>query len=139
MKVIVDTCVWSRFLRRNGRFGDPIAAEVARLVRRDAVQLLGPIRQELLSGAQPDERFEQLKEYLRFFPNLPLDEEDDETAAAYYNRLRQKGVQGTGVDLLICAAAIRHGFKLFTTDTDFGAYAKHVPLKLHQPGGIPVH
>ena len=106
------------------------------MVRSDAVQLLGSIRQELLSGAQPDERFEQLKEYLRFYPNLPLDEEDDETAATYYNRLRQKGLQGTGTDLLICAAAIRHGLKVFTTDTDFARYAKYIPLKLHQPKWI---
>jgi predicted nucleic acid-binding protein len=135
LKVIVDTCVWSRFLRRNRAAADPIAGEVARLVRNDAVQLLGPIRQELLSGAQPDERFEQLKKYLRFYPNLPLDEEDDETAATYYKSLRQNGLQGTGTDLLICAAAIRHGFKFFTTDTDFSAYAKYIPLKLHQLRG----
>ena len=133
MKVIVDTCVWSRFLRRGRPTGDPLAEEVGRLVRGDAVQLLGPIRQELLSGAQQDERFEQLREYLRFYPNLPLDEENDESAAAYYNRLRQRGLQGTGTDLLICAAAIRRGLKLFTTDTDFRNYAKQIPLKLHQP------
>ena len=41
MKVIVDTCVWSRFLRCNRPATDPVAEEVARLVRRDAVQLLG--------------------------------------------------------------------------------------------------
>ena len=132
MNVIVDTCVWSQFLRRNRAASDPVAAEVARLVRADVVQLLGPIRQELLSGAQPAERFEQLKEYLRYFPNWPLTEEDDETAAGYYNRLRQRGLQGTGTDLLICAVAVRHGLKIFTTDTDFPAYAKHIPIKLHQ-------
>ena len=81
MRVIIDTCVWSRFLRRNRPSFDSIAEEVTRLVRADAVQLIGPIRQELLSGAQPDERFEQLKDYLRFYPNLGLDEEDDERAA----------------------------------------------------------
>ena len=96
MNVIVDTCVWSRFLRRNRPESDLVAQEFARLVRRDAVQLLGPIRQELLSGAQPDERFEQLKEYLRFYPNLPLDEEDDETAAGYYYRLRQRACRVPG-------------------------------------------
>jgi predicted nucleic acid-binding protein len=107
--------------------------EVARLIRNDAVQLLGPIRQELLSGAQPDERFEQLKDYLRFYPNLVLDEEDDETAADYYNRLRQQGVHGTGTDLLICAVAVRYGLKIFTVDTDFAGYAKHIPIRLHRP------
>lgn len=132
MKVIIDTCVWSRFFRRDRPASDPVAEEVTRLVRADAVQLIGPIRQELLSGAQPSERFEQLKEYLRFYPNLPLEEDDDETAASYYNRLRRIGLQGTATDLLICAAATRRGFKIFTTDTDFAAYAEHLPLKLHK-------
>jgi len=44
----------------------------------------GCIRQEILSGAQPQERFEPLKDYLRFYPNLVLDGEDDENAAGYY-------------------------------------------------------
>ena len=135
MKVLVDTCVWSQFLRRNRTAADPAAHELARLIRADAVQLLGPIRQELLSAAQPNERFAQLKEYLRFYPNLALDEEDDETAAGFYNRLRQRGVQANGTDLILCAAAVRHGFKIFTTDTDFVAYAKHLPIKLHRPHG----
>ena len=132
VNVIIDTCVWSRFLRPGRPSSDPVAAEVARLVRADAVQMLGPIRQELLSGARPSDRFEQLREYLRFYPNLPLDEEDDETAAGFYNRLRQHGVQGAGTDLLICAAAVRHSLRIFTTDGDFDFYAKHVPIKLHR-------
>jgi predicted nucleic acid-binding protein len=132
MTVILDSCVWSRFLRRNRLPSDPIVFEVARLIRADAVRLLGPIRQELLSGAHPSARFDQLKEYLRFYPNLPLDEQDDETAAHYYNICRQHGIQGTAIDLLICAAAIRHSMKVFTTDTDFDQYANHLPVKLHR-------
>jgi hypothetical protein len=132
VNVIVDTCVWSRFLRRDRPKRDSVAVEVERLVRADAVQLLGPIRQELLSGAQPKERFEQLKEYLRFYPNLPLDEEDDENAAHYYNLCRRQGIQGTGTDLLICAVAVRHDLRVFTTDTDFDLYARHLPITLHQ-------
>jgi len=136
VKVMIDTCAWAEFLRRSKASPGPVAQEVARLVRADAVQLLGAIRQELLSGAQPSERFEQLRNYLRFYPNLPLDEEDDERAAGYYNRLRQRGVAGTGTDLLICAVAVRHGLQIFTTDTDFGAYAQHIPIKLHRAHGI---
>jgi len=132
VNVIVDTCVWSRFLRRNRLSTDPVAAEVARLVRADAVELMGPIRQELLSGAQPDERFEQLRDYLRFYRNLPLDEADDELAASYYNLCRQRGIQGTGTDLLICAAAVRRGLKIFTTDADFDSFATYLPIKLHR-------
>ena len=63
MNLIVDTCVWSQFLRRNTAPPDPISTELARLVRADVVRMLGPIRQELLSGAHPAERFEQLREW----------------------------------------------------------------------------
>jgi predicted nucleic acid-binding protein len=132
MRFIVDTCVWSHFLRSNRDASDPIAAEVARLARADAVQMLGPIRHELLSGARPSGRFEQLKEYLRFYSNLPLDEEDDENAANYYNLCRNHGIQGTATDLLICAVAVRYGLRIFTTDSDFDSYALHLPIALHQ-------
>jgi len=94
--------------------------------------MFGPIRQELLSGAQPQERFARLKQYLRYYPNLPLDEEDDENAAAYYNICRQRGVQATATDILICAVAVRHGLKVFTTDTDFDMFERHLPIKRHR-------
>jgi hypothetical protein len=129
--VLVDTCVWSQFLRRNRPRNDPLAREVERLVRADVVEMLGPIRQELLSGAQPQERFAQLKEYLRFYPNLPLDEEDDENAAHYYNLCRRQGLQATATDLLICAVAVRHRLRIFTIDTDFDLYARHLPITRH--------
>ena len=132
MKVIIDTCVWSGFLRQDRARDDRIVHEVERLVRRDAVQMLGPIRQELLSGAQPQERFARLWEYLRYYPNLPLDEEDDENAAAYYNICRQRGIQATAIDLLICAVAVRHELKVFTTDTDFDTFERHLPIKRHR-------
>jgi len=135
VKVIVDTCVWTSFLRRHHPGDDPFGAEVARLVRADAIQLLGPIRQELLSGAQPQERFSQLKEYLRFYPNLVTDEEDDETAAAFYNVCRSKGVQGTSTDLLICAVAVRYRMRILTTDMDFVRFATCLPIVLHPVRG----
>lgn len=130
MTVILDTCVWTHFLRRNRERDDTVCAEVRKLIRADAVRMLGPIRQEILSGAQPQERFERLKEYLRYFPNLPLDEEDDENSASYYNLCRSRGVQGTATDLLICAVAVRHGLGIFTTDGDFVSFAKCLPTDL---------
>lgn len=133
MRVLIDTCVWSQFLRRNRPESDPFSSEVERLIRADLVEMLGPIRQELLSGVQPKERFEQLKEYLRFYPNLPMDNEDDENAARYYNLCRGGGVQGTSTDLLICAVAVRHGLRIFTLDTDFELYARYLPINRHQP------
>jgi len=132
MRVLVDTCVWSQFLRKNSPRNEPLAREVERLIRSDVVQMLGPILQELLSGAQPQERFTQLKEYLRLYPNLPLDQEDDENAAHYYNLCRRNGIQGTATDLLICAVAVRHGLRIFTTDTDFDLYANLLPIARHK-------
>ena len=132
MKVIIDTCVWSGFLRHDRPANDRVVREVERLVRRDVVQMLGPIRQELLSGAQPQDRFVRLKQYLRYYPNLPLDEEDDENAAAYYNICRQRGIQATATDLLICAEAVRRDLKVYTTDTDFDLFEKHLPIKRHR-------
>ena len=133
MNVIVDTCVWSRFFRRGNAERDLVAAELKRIIAADAVQMIGSIRQELLSGVGLPERYEHLREYLRFFPNLQQDEEDDERAADYYNVCRRHGVQGGDTDLLICALAVRHGFKVYSTDNDFDSYAKYVPVKLHKP------
>jgi predicted nucleic acid-binding protein len=135
LKVIIDTGPWSEFFRHRQGKRPAEAEEVARLIRGDAAQMLGPIRQELLSGARPDERFAQLREYLRFFPNLRLDETDNEMAAEYYNMCRANGIQGTGTDLLICAAATRYGIKIFTLDKDFDAYATVVRIQLHRIGG----
>jgi predicted nucleic acid-binding protein len=59
--------------------------------------------------------------------------EDDENAAFYYNLCRDKGISGTLMDLLICAAAVRHGLRIFTTDKDFEHYARCLPLELHRP------
>ena len=131
MSVIIDTCVWSQFLRRDRRNSNPLVTETTKLIQADDVVILGPIRQELLSGALT-ERYEQLREYLRFYPNLPLEEEDDELAARHYNSLRERGIQGTGTDLLICAAAVRRNLRIFTVNRDFEFYAKHIPIRLHR-------
>jgi predicted nucleic acid-binding protein len=131
MLVLVDTCVWTPFFRKEGARDVPLVNELQRLIRSDRVQMIGPVRQELLSGARPPERFAQLQRYLRYYPNLRLDEQDDENAARYYNLCRQSGVQSTSIDLLICAVAVRHDFLIFTTDSDFDHLAKVIPIKRH--------
>jgi predicted nucleic acid-binding protein len=133
VNVIVDTCVWSKFFLRGNPERDSVAAELKRIIALDAVLMVGAIRQELLSGVGLQPRFEQLREYLRFFPNVQQDEEDDERAAEYYNICRRHGIQGGNTDFLICALAVRHGLKVFSTDNDFDAYARYVPVKLHKP------
>ena len=50
MKVLVDTCVWSQLLRKATDENDPIVLELNELIKEYRVQMIGPIRQELLSG-----------------------------------------------------------------------------------------
>jgi len=50
MEVIVDTCVWSHALRRNESKGSSLVDEFSELITEGRVQLVGSIRQELLSG-----------------------------------------------------------------------------------------
>lgn len=52
-------------------------------------------------------------------------------AAHYYNLCRRRGVQGTATDMLLCAVAVRHGFRIFTVDNDFDDCAKHLPIRRH--------
>lgn len=133
MNVIVDTSVWSLALRRAQPRPSRVTDELAALVRERRVILLGPVRQEVLSGVKEPKQFETLRRHLRAFPDLDLDSVDFEEAASCYNRCRAKGVQGANTDFLLCATAVRRKAAVFTTDGDFHAFAKILPVSLHEP------
>ena len=99
--------------------------------------MLGAVRQELLSGIRDDSVFETLRGRLRGFADLPLVTDDHETAAAFFNTCRRRGVQGSNTDFLICAAADRRGCSILTTDRDFARFAEHVPVTLEIPFDLP--
>jgi len=131
--VIVDTCVWSLALRRNVlQVSSPVVIELEQLIRSYKVQMVGPVRQELLSGIRSKKQFNKLKKHLTEFPDMPLITEDHENAAEYFNFCRAKGIQGSNTDFLLCAVAKRCGFALYTTDKDFLHFSKHLPIKLHK-------
>lgn len=132
MNVLVDTSVWSLALRRRRPADGPHEHELRELLREGRVVMMGPIRQELLSGVQTAEQFKTLKLRLRAFDDLLLVPEDYEEAAACFNRCRASGVQGSSIDVLICAVSLRRRLAVLTTDSDFDHYAKVLPLKLHQ-------
>lgn len=50
MKIIIDTCVWSLALRRNKPQGNEYVEELKELIKEVRAQLIGPVREELLSG-----------------------------------------------------------------------------------------
>src|SRR5260370_25174482 len=112
MNVIVDTPVWSLVLRRHpGQLGvaeQNLAKALVELVQESRVQMLGPIRQELLSGIREKTQFEKIREYLRAFEEPSLDAADYEDAARASNQCRSSGISGSAVDFLICAVAQRH-------------------------------
>lgn len=137
MIVLVDTPVWSLALRRKpvdrSRREEALTQALAELVRDGRAQIMGVIRQELLSGIRETERFEKLREYLRAFEDPGLEVRDYEEAAQMHNQCRTRGVAGSVVDLLICSVAHRRGWQVFTTDQDFERYAKVLPVKLYAP------
>ena len=134
MQVLVDTTIWSLALRRpKGRLSEDEDERIAawrELVQDGRARLIGPIRQELLSGIREPAQFERLRDQLRAFKDEAITTEDFEQAAHWSNECRRKGVSGSGVDLLICAATIARGWQVFTTDADFRTYAKVAPIQL---------
>lgn len=132
MRVLVDTSVWSEALRRAKTVESDVVREFRSLILEHRVDIIGPIRQEVLSGIREDAQFEKLKKHLAAFPDRNLTTDDYVIAAKFYNKCRMKGVQGSNTDFLICAVAIRMQLAIFTTDRDFTRLAKHLPLVLHE-------
>lgn len=132
MRVLVDTSIWSQALRRGEHGQKPEAAELRRLITSHLVDIIGPIRQEVLSGVREEAQFDRLESHLAAFPDLPLLAEDYVTAAKFYNFCRAKGIQGSNTDFLICAVAVRQDRSIFTTDGDFLLFARCLPIALHE-------
>jgi predicted nucleic acid-binding protein len=134
MRVLVDTSVWSLALRRKEENLNPeekrITAVLADLVREARVDIIGPIRQELLSGVRQPSQFETLKTALRPFNDEPLSTADYEEAARIYNLCRSKGVECGPIDILICAVALNRKRFLFTVDEGLKRCAETLGVKL---------
>lgn len=133
MNVLVDTSVWSLSLRRAKRVDDTASKELTELIREGRVAMMGSIRQELLSGIKVKSQFELLRDHLRAFSDLTLESADYEEAAEVFNRCRERGIQGSNTDFLICAVALRRDLAVYTTDKDFLQYERVLELTLHEP------
>lgn len=131
MRVLPDTPIWSAALRRKAGAASGYRAEMVKLLNHGVVEIIGPIRQELLSGIREQSQFERVREHLRKFPDLRIATDDYEEAASFYNRCRSKGIQGSGTDFLICAVATRNDLVIFTEDHDFVSYSRVLPIRLY--------
>ncbi len=71
MKILVDTSVWSVALRKSGVRDKAVIAELGELIREMRIVMIGPIRQELLSGISDEDTYVRLRESIRAFDDLP--------------------------------------------------------------------
>jgi predicted nucleic acid-binding protein len=136
MLVLVDTPVWSLALRRISTNLNPreqrLTTALQELIRDGRAQLMGPVRQELLSGIRQETSFRRLRDQLRAFDEPHIEVADYEEAAHISNQCRSRGIAGSAIDFLICATASRRDWQIFTTDQDFASYASVIPLRLYQ-------
>jgi hypothetical protein len=121
MKTIVDTCVLSLSLRRRDQSllnpdEQRMIGELREAVESAQAVILGPIRQEVLSGIRDKAQFFKMRELLDPFPDEEIVTGDYVEAARLFNVCRDRGVQCGPVDILICAVAIRKSFGILTND-----------------------
>ena len=121
MKVLVDTCAWSLLLRRKARTalsGDEqfTLASLKEAIRDGRVVLIGPVRQEVLSGIKAQAQFEKLRNSLAAFADEPLTTHHFEEAARLFNLCRSRGVECGSTDILICAIAVQMHYVILTYD-----------------------
>jgi predicted nucleic acid-binding protein len=132
MKVIVDTSIWSLALRRSQAVENKYVKELEELIEEVRVQLIGPVRQELLNGIRSEKQFRVLKKHLRAFKDLDIETEDYELASEYFNKARKNGIQGSNTDFLLCAISTRLRMSIFTADKDFIKFQSVLPIELHR-------
>jgi len=132
MRVLVDTSVWSLAFRKNHKtaYEAELIEYLSKLVRELRVVMIGPIRQEILSGISIESKFMEMRDKLSIFSDLPIETEDYELAAKLYNECRKKGIQGSHIDFLICAVAKHGNFPILTLDKDFESYRKIIGIQL---------
>lgn len=134
MNVLVDTPIWSYALRTPIKKFQAHIEELTFLIKNQRALIIGPIRQEILSGYSDNRKYQTLKDKLSYFDNVRIIDSDYELAAELNNQCRKEGIQGSHIDFLICAVAKRMEFSIFTTDQDFSRYQKVIKIKLHSIG-----
>ena len=134
MKVLVDTPIWSYALRSQHKAYQSEINVLTTLIRDQRAIIIGPIRQEILSGYSELRKYRIIKNKLSFFENTPILEIDYELAAEFSNKCRKNGIQGSHIDFLICAVANRIDAPILTNDKDFERYQKVISIKLYKTG-----
>lgn len=132
MNIVVDTSVWSLFLRREKRDDSDAHLRILRhcIEREDCIHLIGPILQELLDGIKHHKQFDLLVEYFTPFPLIDLIRSDFIEAARLKNKCRKRGIQASSIDFLITSVCINRNYPLLTADQDFNYISRHCEVQL---------
>ena len=130
--ILVDTSVWSMAFRKKRLEADEqkLLNYLISLIRKRYVIMIGPVRQEILSGISDNDKFIQLRDDLESFSDFEISTTDYETAAEFYNICRSKGIQGSHIDYLICSVARNNNFSILTLDKDFQNYKKYIKIEV---------
>ena len=121
MKVIVDTCVWSLSLRRRdltrmNAQDKQMLAQLREAIKDGLAIIIGPVRQEILSGIRDRAQFTKTVGLLDPFLDEDVMSSDYVEAARLYNLCQDNGIQCGPVDILICAVAARNQYGILTSD-----------------------
>ena len=121
MKVIVDTCIWSLALRRQNQarmspVEKQMLAQLTEAIGDNRAALVGPIRQEILSGIRDRHQFAKIEDLLEPFRDEEITATDYITAASLFNLCQNHGAQCGPVDILLCAVALRTHYAIMTSD-----------------------
>ena len=121
MKVIVDTCIWSLALRRPNQarispYEKEMLAQLTEAIEDRRATIVGPIRQEILSGIRDRQQFAKILDLLEPFCDEEIAPADYVAAANLFNLCQNHGVQCGPVDILLCAVALRNRYAIMTSD-----------------------
>ena len=114
--ILIDSSIWSQVLRRKKNIDFETRKTLINLIEEGRSQIIGPIRQEILSGIKEETQFDKIKDTLAAFENHNIDPIVYEIAAKFNNICRSNGIQGSHTDYLICAVGHYYNMKIYTSD-----------------------
>ncbi|EIP97563.1 putative nucleic acid-binding protein [Opitutaceae bacterium TAV1] len=127
MKTLVDSTVWTDFLRNKTT---PQTERLTELIlNRDDLCLCGFVLTEVLQGIRDEKQYVAVKQQFSNLLYLSDDASTFELGATIYRNLRRQGITiRNSIDCLIAATVVQHGVGLLENDRDYEFIDQHYPL-----------
>ncbi len=93
-----------------------MVAQLREAIEDGSALIVGPIRQEILSGIRDKALFAMTEGLLDPFRDEEITASDYIEAARLFNLCQDHGVQCGTVDILLCAVAVRNRYGILTCD-----------------------